>query len=537
MTPLRLAPFGVFLVITLGGRGLAAQARPDSTDGDPLRIRRVEIRNDDVFPPAEAHGLIPALANGLHFTTRIGIVRRELLLRAGDRYDSAKVAETERNLRALRVFQSVRIDSVRSDSGLVLQVATRDAFSTRADARLKVSGGSTTWSVALDELNLLGTATLLGVRYRKTPDRSAVLTQFQRQRLFASAVGLSALYDDRSDGRQVYGALTKPFFTLSTPVSWYASGEERDERILRFYDGIPVARDTLARKYWLASAGVSLAPVASPRGYLRWGIAGQIRRDDYAQERVRDTLAHTVTGAVGAYLQWSSARFLVSSGFAGFGRQEDVDLSTLVHLGLYFTPKAFGYREDGVVPNLALRGGIGWRTGFARVNAAALGRYTSAGLDSGSVHLGAMVVLKPNPRNLVVFSAGHGWQKRPAPGSEFDLGLDIGPRGFEAHAFTGDRAFLLTTEYRYTVTDDFLRSAGLGLAGFADYGGAWYRGSPRRSGYAVGVGLRFGLTIASDLEPVRVDLARIGGSGIDRGRWEIAIGKGFVFNTNGRLDH
>ncbi len=532
MTPSRLAPIGALVALVLGARTAAAQT-PDSSSA---RIRAIEIRTDDVFPDSEAHGLIPALANGLHFTTRDGIVRRELLLRPGDVYDSARVAETERNLRALRVFQLVRIDSVRTDSGLILQVRTRDAFSTRADARLKLSGGSTTWSVALDELNLLGTATLLGVRYRKEPDRTAVLTQFQRQRLIAGTVGISALYDRRSDGRVEYAALTKPFFSLSTPMSWYATGEERDERILRFFEGNPVARDTLSRRFWLGSAGVSFAPIASPRGYVRWGVAGQIRRDDYAVERVRDTLAHTLTGAVGAYLQWRSARFLVSEGFAGFGRQEDIDLSTLVHVGVYLTPRAFGYAEDGVVPNVVLGTGIGWRGGFARLNASALGRFTSAGLDSGSVSVGGMAVIKPNPRNMVVFHASHGWQRRPAPGAEFDLGLDVGPRGFNAHAFTGDRAFLLTTEYRYTLTDNLLRSAGLGLAAFADYGGAWYHGSPRRTGYSVGVGLRFGLTIASGLEPVRVDLARIGGDGIGRPRWELAIGKGFVFNTSGRLN-
>jgi hypothetical protein len=513
-----------------------SQTQTDSS-ADLQRVRAVEIRAHDIFPPEEAKGLIARLSNGLHITTRPGIVRRELLIRPGDRYDSARVAETERNLRALRLFRRVRIDSVRTDSGLVVRVTTQDAFSTRADARLKVSGGSRTWSVAVDELNLFGTGTRLGVRYRKTPDRSAVLTQFQRQRLFDNRVGVTALYDDRSDGRMVYGALDQPFFSLSSRSSWYLSGEERDERVLRFYEGNATARDTLSRRYWLGGAGLSFAPSAGPGGYVRWGIAGQVRRDDYALERQEDTLAHTVTAAVGGYVQWRAARFLVSSGFEGFGREEDVDLSTLIHLGLYLTPKAFGYREDGIVPNFTARTGLGWRGGFARVGVTGQARITDAGvIDSGSVHLGSMVVLKPSRRQMAVLHASQGWQTNAAPGAEFDLGLDVGPRGFQAHAFTGDRAFFLTAEYRYTLTDNFLRSAGLGLAAFGDYGGAWYRGSPRRTGYAVGVGVRFGLTLATDLEPVRVDLARIGGSGIDKGRWEIAIGKGFVFNPTGRLD-
>ena len=515
----------------------AAQTQTDSSATSLQRVRAIEIRAHDIFAPGDARGLIPKVANGLHITTRPSIVRRELLIRPGDQYDSARVAETERNLRALRVFRRVRVDSVRTDSGLVLRVTTQDAFSTRADARIKVSGGSRTWSVALDELNLFGTATRLGVRYRKTPDRSAVLTQFQRQRLFANRVGVTAFYDDRSDGRILYGSVDQPFFSLSSSSSWYASGEERDERVLRFFGGNPMARDTLSRRFWLGSAGVSFAPRAGPGGYLRWGVAAQVRRDDFAFERREDTLANSVTGAVGGYVQWRAARFLVSSGFEGFGRDEDVDLSTLFHLGVYLTPKGLGYREDGIVPNVTARTGLGWRGGFARLGVTALARITDAGvIDSGSVHVGSMVVLTPSPRQVAVLHASHGWQRNPVPGAEFDLGLDVGPRGFPTHAFTGDRAFFLTAEYRYTVTDNFLRSAGLGLAAFGDYGGAWYHGSPRRTGYALGVGFRFGLTLATDLEPVRVDLARIGGSGIDKGRWEIAIGKGFVFNTSGRLD-
>ncbi len=81
-----------------------------------------------------------------------------------------------------------------------------------------------------------------------------------------------------------------------------------------------------------------------------------------------------------------------------------------------------------------------------------------------------------------------------------------------------------------------MNTAGLGLAAFADYGGAWYAGSRRRTGYSVGVGIRFGLTVASDLSPARFDLAYIDGDGLAKGAWRIAFGKGFVFNTTGRLD-
>jgi hypothetical protein len=513
----------------------AAQTTSDSAAADPLRVRAIEIHTHDVFARGEAHGLIPRVANGLHITTRPWIVRRELLVRPGERYDSARIAETERNLRSLRVFRRVRIDSVRTDSGLVLKVETQDAFSTRADFAFGRSGGGRrglTWSVGAQERNLFGTATSLGARYRQTPDRSAVLFLGQRSRLFRNSIGVAAIYDDRSDGRLSWLSVYQPFLSFSATSSWYLTGEERDERVLRFFEGADDPGITLRRRFWLASGGVSFAPVAQPGGFVRWGIAAQLRRDDYAAETRADTLGRSVSGAVGTYVQWQRARFVVGQGIEGFGREEDVDLSTLVHLGLYLTPAAFGYTEGGIVPNATVRSGVAFRRGFARAAASALARITEAGwVDSGSVHIGGMAVIQPRPRQLAVLYASHGWQRNPMPGGEFDLGLVLGPRGFGRHAFTGDRAFFATAEYRYTITEELLRSAGLGFAAFADYGGAWYAGQRRRTGYAIGLGLRFGVTIDTGLEPIRVDLARIGGSGLERGRWELAIGKGFVFNS------
>jgi hypothetical protein len=519
----------------------AGQARPDSAAADSLRIRGIEIRTFDVYRPTEARNFLFRAINGIHVTTRPSIVRRELLFRTGQPYDSALTAETERNLRSLRVFRRVKIDSARTDTGLVMRVETQDVMSTRVEGSIGVSGTqgrrSVKWWIGLQERNLLGTATQVGVRYRRDPDRTAVLTTFQRQRLIDNRIGIAALYDARSDGRVVYGQVSLPFLSFSSRSSWYLTGEERSERILRFYEGESAARDVIERRYWNWSGGLGWATRASPREYLRFGVLGHVRRDDYAFATRLDTLRRSVTGAVGGYVQWRRARFRVEEGIQGFGRQEDIDLSTSVVAGVNLTPKAFGYREDGVVPNLSVYTGAGWRGGFARFNFSALGRITDAGkLDSGSVHVGAIVALKPGAKQLAVFHAAHGWLRNPMPGAEFDFGLDVGPRGFEQHSFTGNRAFLLTGEYRYTLSNNFLGSAGLGLAGFADYGGAWYAGSRRRTGYSVGVGLRFGLTVASDLDPVRIDFARIGGTGLGKGRWEIAIGKGFTFNLSGRLD-
>src|SRR5205814_2375687 len=104
-----------------------------------------------------------------------------------------------------------------------------------------------------------------------------------------------------------------------------------------------------------------------------------------------------------------------------------------------------------------------------------------------------------------------------------------GPRAFGSHAFTGDRSFFGTAEYRYTLVDDLGGLVGLGLAGFVDHGGAWYAGSPRRSGWDAGIGLRVGASRSADTPALRFDLAHRFANDIEKAGWVLSIGKGLPF--------
>src|SRR6185369_14140814 len=109
------------LGLLLGAVPLCAQSPPDSARSPVIRGGVVEPR--DIFDPEEtkASSLVRFM-NSVHATTRRGVVERELLFKVGERFDSAKVDETARNLRALGVFRRVIIDSVHTDSGTVLRV-------------------------------------------------------------------------------------------------------------------------------------------------------------------------------------------------------------------------------------------------------------------------------------------------------------------------------------------------------------------------------------------------------------------------------
>ncbi len=517
---------------------LAGQVPVDSVSsvaaaqgGDTLQ--GVVLDRRDIFDPDE-RGWVARLGNALHIQTRAATIRRELLFRPGEPFDSARVAESERNLRALGVFRRVRIDTVRTDSGLVARVLTKDGWSTKADWRFRSTGGEVAFTIGLVEDNLLGTASSAAVRYKKTPDRTSVTLAFRRPRLFAGSVGLSAVYEDRSDGRLSALALDQPFYSLTSQRGFRLEAEDRDERVLRFFDGADEARDSLTHRYTLVRGSAAWALRASSEGYLRLGVQAQVRREDFRPEGSLAPFEKTVTGAIGPYVTWSRTRFLVTRGYAGFAREEDVDLGLTVRAGLMAAPAAFGYERDGLAPLVSGRLGVQVPGGFGYLEALAGGLYDSAGLDSGSVQLAATAVLQPGPNQVGILHVEGGWLENPVPGNEFDLGLGTGPRAFRSHAFTGDRSYFGTAEYRVTVADDFLGMIGLGIAGFVDHGGAWYAGEPRRSGTDAGIGLRLGASRSTDTDALRFDLARRFGNDAQGAGWVVTVGKGFVFSPLGR---
>lgn len=502
--------------------------------GRPI-IRHIEVHRSDIFDTTEAKSFLPRLVNGLHITTIPSVVSREILIQPGQPYDSADVEETARNLRRLGLFRKVRLDTVTTDTGFTLKVITQDGWSTQADLRFRSAGNQTDYQIALIERNLLGTGTRFATRYRKTPDRSLVNFQFLQPRLLARSVSLGLRYEDRSDGVRGQVAIERPFFALSDKAGIYTLLDVRNERVIQFRDGSSAPTDSLRRRYAIGRVDAAYALRRSSRGYVRLGITAQVRRDDYVEWPARVPVTN-VTAAVGPFIEWRRANYVVTRGFARFGRDEDVDVSDLARIALLAAPSAFGYDTSGLGVLAQLRVGtqIGKRRGFAWIDARANGVYTSAGLDSGSVTFGGTAVLTPARRHLIIGHADIGWLKNPQPATEFDLGFSSGPRGFPIHAFTGNRTYFTTAEYRFNFGEDVFKALDLGLAGFVDHGGAWYDTQARRTGTNIGVGLRLSASRAADANPTRLDLAYRLKNDREKAGWVFVIASGLVFNTQPR---
>jgi hypothetical protein len=507
---------------------LAAQTPQAEPPADSSRIvRGVIIERHGIFDPNEQASWWARAGNALHVTTRRRVVEREILFRAGEPFDSARVAETARNLRALGVFRRVLIDSIRTDSGLVLRVTTKDGWSIRPTIDLSKVGSQTAWALGFEELNLFGNAAYGSLTYSDHPDRTSLTAVFRQPRLFANKVYLQVGVQDRSDGRSLSFGMGQPFLSLASRSGASVAAVDFDGDVLRFFEGERTASVVLRRRFALLRADAARAVSASSRGFVRIGFLGQIRRDDFLDRAAVGSVPfpRNVTAAVGPYVWVNRASYTVVRNFRSFLREEDIDLSEGFLLGTYVAPSAFGYDRDGLGLQANAVAGTRLPAGFATFRAQATGLVSGGGLDSGTVRLSGTWFVQPVRRHSLTLFAQAGWQENPVPGEEFDLGLGRGPRAFYAHAFTGDRLVNFTAEYRWTAAEDLGNVMGLGLAGFVDHGGAWYSGAVRRTGTDAGVGIRLGPSRTAEAASLSIDVARRFGTDAQPAGWAVVVSR------------
>ena len=512
--------------------GLLTARPPDRLTAQSLAptIDTIIVVNRNVFDlqEADAPSFIARLANRLHARTRAGVIRGTLLVNPGDRYDSARVAESERALRNLSVFSRVRIDTTRLEGHLALRVATTDGWSTKPQLGYSSAGGDVSWLAGLVEDNLLGTATSLTAVYNRTPDRGIFSLGYVNPHFFSRRVQLQGLYQGKTDGKHGSWLVGVPFFETAARRALTTDGEAASERVLHYQDGVHV--DSLDRERRALRLGmvVGFAAHATARDYVRISFAAQWRREGFDKVGA-PAVVDSVFGTVGAGMDVKHVRFQVLERFNSYARREDVDISQLLHVGLWAAPGAWGYApgKAGVGVELGAQVAAPWVGGFAVVRGAGNGVFTAGAPDSGRIS-GAVTVASQNVRGHTLLLHLEGSRlRRPKFGEEFDLWTtQNGPRVFGVHEFTGWRMAWLALEDRILVADDAWGLMGVGLAPFFDYGGAWYATEEPRLGGDVGLSLRIGPT-----RSVRGDVAEFAvgyrfGKGFTGSRWGFAVRKG-----------
>jgi hypothetical protein len=526
--------FPLVLAVVAGLAGpsrLSAQDAPAPPSGT---IDTVLVISENVFSPEETAGnVFFRLLNDIRFTTRPLVVRKEILFEAGEVADSARLAETERNLRALGLFRSVSVDTVRVDGRLRAEIRTKDSWSTQPILRFSASKGTWTGKIGIVEKNLFGTGNRLRVAWRKDVDRNAFELDGQFRRLLDTDLDIAGVYNGLSDGNVGAWWIGDPWRSSEDGRAIAYFGDAADRRIIQYRIPAAGARDTTlwrTRSYGMGFTG-AVAPSASPGGYLRTGIQVELRNDRYFAYDDSASLASapdSFKAWVGAFAELRRNRFQVRSYVNGFS-PEDIDLSPYAYASVRAAPEAFGYDRSGVGVGggAGVAGSVPSGNLFYRLSVAANGLFSGGGIDSARVVVTAEGAAKPGERHVLLLLVRGGVMDDPAPGGEFDLGFDAGPRAWEPHSFVGTRAAWGTAEYRWYIWDEILGLIGLGVATFLDYGGAWYPDQDPRWGGNAGVGLRLGSTRSSVGRTIRMDLGYRFGEGTSGDRWALSVSSGF----------
>lgn len=515
-------------------------ATAQETSGSPAVVDTIIIVRDDVFNAEEvAQSGIFSTMNRLHPITKERVIRNYLQFTAGEPFDSASVAESERQLRTKKIFRELSMDSVRLEDGrLAVVVHSQDGWSLKPKLSFSIaSTGDWTGTFGINEINLLGTGNQVYAAYVKELDRDGLNASADFDRVFGANFDVAGNYAGMSDGKNGNWVAGLPFRNSESSKSYDWEGRWANQNVNQYRAellGDSTAFDTLVyrRDAFINNINAGLATRAKTGGYLRFGATVGIRQEQYTRNLDPGALVEdSVYGTVGLWGEVTKVRFRQYRRFNGFGT-EDIDLSSSLRLSATLAPDNFGWQRTGVglgIKAATGQAGIIEGRGWVWTSIEANYLWNAAVQDSGRLVFNAAAGFKPAERHSTALQVQVGRLWNPAPGNEFDLGFENAPRGWEAHSFVGTRTWWAQIEHRFYAVDKLFNLLGIGFGAFFDYGGAWYEDQSSRSGGSVGAGLRLGSALSTVAMTGRADIVYKLGGHATGDRWVFAFGSGFAF--------
>jgi len=513
-------PRNVLAVLLFGMLPLAAAARaqPVCPDAGAL-IGRITIERVDVFDAGGA-GLTARLnrtANAIHVRTRERVVSRELLFREGEPCQSEALAQTERNLRALGLFQEVDVVPAKAPDGRInVLVWVQDAWSLRITGRYQRAGGVPAWDLGLTEANIAGQGVAAGVRRREAFDADVTTGWLEERRLLGSRERLAAFVDDRSDGHAFAASISRPFYALDTRWAHDLSfAETRD--VLRIYQDGDLAAAHDRRVAEIVAGFSARLTTPTPTTVWRLGAGYRFAAQEYpasAREERLDPDAPITHRWAGPYasLQFTEHRFLTCTGLVVPGRDVDVNLGTQADVGVFFSPRVGAWHTTSRVA-LGATVSRGWRLPGAGVFVArAAATALTAGGETARAGVSGSARAWWQLSSTHVLTAGGEAQAsiRPEPGYRVYLGGSPGLKGYGERAFQGTRSALFTVEDRAYAAWTPAGLVQFGAAAFIEAGAVG--GDAVTSGRGrvlvdAGIGLRVATLRSSANGTIRIDVA------------------------------
>lgn len=506
-----------------------------STSG--ATIDSVEIVAEDVFDlenPGYDNFLF-RLANKMHIVTRHSVIRRELLLGKGDRFDTALVSESIRNLRRLPYLlkTDIRLDQGQNSKNIMV-VNTSDKWTTVGGLSLHRTGGRNDFQIGIEENNLLGYGIFLSNDFMVLEDdRNYYQAEVADKRFLGSEIAMSLFYSDNPRAGQRSVLVSHPYYSLDQKLG----GEFNYSTLKRRLDYY-VAEDLVARDRFIKRALKSQISYRIGSCHTKYHFTARYEYTDLDARGMyildpaaipllpppsRDSLIHYFQSTIGV----QQIKYRVFERLNRFHKSEDVNLGLDARISYgwaygsgfdEFLYQYFSYWPQYTTAfndNLIIMGfqHQEWYTGEVCLN-----RRLNLYLKAYSQY-----------HNNQTLAIGIRYLSNRLTNQSNTLYLDEdnGLRGYPAFIFNGEDRLVINIENRF-FSDLEILTVGIGGVVFADIGNIWARDRDpiiENMHTAFGAGLRFGVSRSTQGEVIRVDFAYAP----KRESWQISIGTGQFF--------
>jgi hypothetical protein len=519
--------------------GLELQGRERDPNPEGKVIDQILVSSENIIAPTDPY---PTILNIIHVKTREQVIKREVLLQPGDKYNAEVASESERNLRSLFILAVARVVPVKNPipGHVDILVVTKDLWSIRLNTQFNTVGSLLqVLHIMPTEQNFLGLNQQLSLDFLMKLDTISLGEAFTDSRLFGTRLGISesaAIILNRDTGKSEgsRGGISfgQPLYSLATERAFNISGSWDIERA-RIYRGadvwqLPFDVSTGATVPYIYDAkdveGLGSYTLSYGRRFktnVTFGVGAYTRRftppldlglsDDQRAFLTANYLPRSEDAVyLLAQLQLYRAEYRVLHNIRTFALSEDFQLGpSLLFSTRYAVPALFSstqYFEGGTSLGYTF---YQWDDLFTATLAA-----RARLLPDGSIpNQPSSIVNRRVAMEVVNYSPVIGPGRFALRGlvdilgqdlnnSRFLLGGGNGLRGTAAESLTGTKRLLWNFEYRTKPLE--FHTLFIGGVLFWDAGRVWGNGTTSPFVHTVGIGLRT-LFPQFDVATLRID--------------------------------
>ncbi|MBI5631643.1 MAG: BamA/TamA family outer membrane protein [Elusimicrobia bacterium] len=505
----------------------AAGAQPSDAVSD-VRVERLNVFDPRV--PGENWWPF-RIANKIHFISKESVLRRELLLGPGDRWDKLKALESERNMRFLGFFRKAEVRPERRPDGkLDLAVYTQDAWTTNVFVSAGTEGGENFFTYGASEDNLLGYGKSIGFSHSQVGSKISNDLRYSDPRFLGSRVRLSPFYTQSQHGDSVGIELARPFFSVDTPYAGSFSASRTNAENQLFQNASESTKFLRSSRQASASLGMRLG--RDPRLVQRGEVGWEYQRDRFSE------LPQTAPGTLPANREfsgpalrysWVQPRYVKETYINKMERVEDFNMGNELSSVFWFQGEYTGSTRDRWLVNVADQQGLSLSEGRFLLGQAGMSGRVAQGRWENSLLYGSLNLFWKTQHRLAQTWVAHlegNFGHNLDSDAQMVLGGNTGLRGYKNNSFTGAKSALLNLENRFFLPGEYLHLLRFGGVVFFDSGVVL----PQAGGYSlarfksdVGVGLRMSSTRSQSGGVIRIDLAYALNRGPGPSRWVVSV--------------